>query len=185
MNQARITADRRPLILHVVFRFAVGGLENGLVNLINGMPGDRYRHAIVALTDCDPGFSVRIKRGDVELISLHKVPGQGIKQFPALYRTFKSLCPSIVHTRNLAALEATAPAWAAGVPVRIHGEHGRDIGDLNGDSRLYQWVRRAYKPFVTRYIALSRDLERYLINKVGVTQTQVSQIYNGVDTDIF
>ena len=32
--------DSRPLIAHVVFRFAVGGLENGLVNLINRMPSN-------------------------------------------------------------------------------------------------------------------------------------------------
>ena len=177
--------DSRPLIAHVVFRFAVGGLENGLVNLINRMPSERYRHSVIALTDCDPGFCARITRPDVKYISLKKRQGHGIKQYPALYRTIKALRPAIVHTRNLAALEATAPAWAAGVPVRLHGEHGRDVGDLNGDSRLYQWVRRVYRPFVTRYIALSRDLERYLVKKVGITGKHVKQIYNGVDTDTF
>ena len=35
-----------PLIVHVIHRLAVGGLENGLVNLINRMPADRYRHAM-------------------------------------------------------------------------------------------------------------------------------------------
>ena len=59
------------------------------------------------------------------------------------------------------------------------------MGDLNGDSRLYQWVRRVYRPFVTRYIALSRDLERYLVKKVGITGKHIKQIYNGVDTRIF
>ena len=76
--------------------------------------------------------------------------------------------PAIVHTRNLAALETVVPAWAAGVPVRIHGEHGRDMLDLHGANRKYQWVRRLYRPFVTHYIALSRDLERYLCANVGV-----------------
>jgi hypothetical protein len=78
------------------------------------------------------------------------------------------LRPAIVHSRNLAALEVAMPAWAAGVPVRIHGEHGRDVGDLDGsNSRKYQWLRRFYRPFVTRYIALSRDLEDYLTCRVG------------------
>ena len=31
-------ADERPLIAHVVFRFDYGGLENGVVNVINGLP---------------------------------------------------------------------------------------------------------------------------------------------------
>ena len=43
--------DPRPLVIHVVYSFDVGGLENGIVNLINRMPADRFRHMIVALTD--------------------------------------------------------------------------------------------------------------------------------------
>ena len=38
------------LVAHVVFRFGVGGLENGIVNLVNHLPRDRWRHAIVSLT---------------------------------------------------------------------------------------------------------------------------------------
>ena len=34
----RMTADTRPLVLHVMYRFDTGGLENGIVNLINHMP---------------------------------------------------------------------------------------------------------------------------------------------------
>ena len=30
--------DKRPLIAHVVFRFDYGGLENGIVNVVNGLP---------------------------------------------------------------------------------------------------------------------------------------------------
>ena len=33
--------DTRPLIMHVVYRFDVGGLENGVVNLINHLPEAR------------------------------------------------------------------------------------------------------------------------------------------------
>ena len=43
--------DARPLVLHVVYRFDTGGLENGVVNLINHMPAGAYRHAVLALTE--------------------------------------------------------------------------------------------------------------------------------------
>ena len=46
-------ADSRPLIAHVVYRFDIGGLENGVVNLLNRLPRERWRHAVVALTDLD------------------------------------------------------------------------------------------------------------------------------------
>jgi len=176
--------DDRPLVLHVFYRFDVGGLENGVVNLINRMPAESYRHAILALTEVTD-FRQRIRRDDVQYISLHKPPGHLFKLFPRLVRIFRELKPAIIHSRNLAALEVTVPAWLAGVPVRIHGEHGRDVGDLDGANKTYQWVRRAYNPFVGHWIALSKDLATYLTGRVGIPVRKVTQICNGVDAERF
>jgi hypothetical protein len=58
----QIPADSyAPLVIHVVYRFGMGGLENGLVNLINYMPANRYRHVVVCLTRSTP-FAKRINR---------------------------------------------------------------------------------------------------------------------------
>ena len=176
--------DNRPLLMHVVHRFDTGGLENGLVNLINNLPTATYRHAIVALTEVTD-FRRRIRNDEVEFIALHKGPGHGVWLYPRLFALMRRLRPAIVHTRNLAALEAVVPAWLAGVPVRLHGEHGRDVGDLDGSNRKYQWLRRLYQPFVTHYVALSRDLADYLVERVGVAPQRVTQVYNGVDTARF
>jgi sugar transferase (PEP-CTERM/EpsH1 system associated) len=178
------THDPRPLVAHVVYRFDVGGLENGVVNLINRMPADRYRHVVIALTEVTD-FRLRIARDDVECIALHKKPGHALWIYPQLYRLFRRLKPAIVHSRNLAALEAQVPAWLAGVPLRVHGEHGRDVDDLDGSNRKYQRLRRVYQPFVSHYIALSCDLADYLQQRVGIDAAQLSQIYNGVDAENF
>ena len=175
----------QPLVAHVVFRFGVGGLENGIVNLVNHLSRDRWRHAIVSLTDICPEFVERIAHRDVRYIALGKRPGHLLREYPELLRVFRSLRPAIVHTRNLAALEAVVPAWAARVPVRIHGEHGWDIQDPAGRRRRYRLARRLYRPFVSRYIALSRHLTGYLERQVGVPDRLISQIYNGVDTARF
>lgn len=177
-------SDQRPLVVHVMHRFDTGGLENGIVNLINHMRPEAYRHAVLALTEVTD-FRQRIHRTDVEFISLRKPPGHGVWQYPRLFKLFRQLRPQIVHSRNLAALEAQAPAWAAGVPVRLHGEHGRDMEDLDGNNVTYQRVRRFYKPFVHHYTALSRDLTDYLVAKVHVPPEKITQAYNGVDTDHF
>ncbi|HTS23441.1 MAG TPA: TIGR03088 family PEP-CTERM/XrtA system glycosyltransferase [Casimicrobiaceae bacterium] len=173
------------LVAHVVYRFGVGGLENGIVNLVNHLSRDRWRHAIVSLTDISREFTERIVHPDVTYLALGKRPGHLVRDYPKLLREFKALRPAIVHTRNLAALEAAVPAWAAGVPVRIHGEHGWDIQDPAGRRRRYRLVRKLYRPFVQHYIALSRHLADYLEQQVGVPDTSLSQIYNGVDTDRF
>ncbi|MCB1932295.1 MAG: TIGR03088 family PEP-CTERM/XrtA system glycosyltransferase [Candidatus Accumulibacter sp.] len=178
------TVESRPLIAHVLFCFAVGGLENGVVNLINHLPRDRYRHVVISLTQITD-FKKRIVRDDVTFIALEKEAGHTLWIYPRLWRLFRRLRPAIVHSRNLAALEVAVPAWAAGVPVRIHGEHGRDVGDFDGSSKKGQWLRRLYRPFVTHYIALSRDLADYLTCRVGMSPSRVAQIYNGVDVQRF
>jgi sugar transferase (PEP-CTERM/EpsH1 system associated) len=175
----------RPLVAHVVHHFAVGGLQNGVVNLVNHMPEDAWRHAVIALTGIDDRFRNRVRRDDVIFVALNKPPGHAFGLYPTLFRLFRELRPAIVHTRNLGALETVAPAWAAGVPVRVHGEHGRDVTDLDLRSRKYRLVRRVYRPFVTHFVALSRDLESYLRYEVGAPASRVTQIDNGVDTGRF
>ena len=179
-----MSVDLRPHVVHVMYRFDIGGLENGIVNLVNHMAPQAYRHTIVALTEVTD-FRKRIQRDDVEFVSLHKPPGHGVWQYPKLFKLFRRLRPHIVHSRNLAALEVQVPAWAAGVPIRIHGEHGRDVGDLDGSNVTYQRVRRFYRPFVHHYMALSRDLADYLVQKVRVPRDAITQVYNGVDTERF
>ncbi len=177
-------AEQPPLIVHVIYRLAVGGLENGLVNIINRMPPDAYRHAIVSLTDISD-FRLRIQRDDVQCFALHKRPGNDPRMLWQLWRLFRHLRPTIVHSRNLAALDAQLPAWLAGVPVRIHGEHGRDVHDLDGSSRKYQLVRKFYQPLIHRYIPLSQDLAQYLRDPIGVREDKIRLICNGVDVERF
>ena len=174
-----------PLIAHVVYRFATGGLENGVVNLINRMDERRWRDAVLSLTDIDPAFARRVQRDDVQYAALNKPPGHAFAQYPRLWRIFREWRPAIVHTRNLAALEAQVPAWAAGVRARVHGEHGRDRDDMHGTNRRHVWARRAYAPFVGRHVALSGDLADYLRDTVGVARERVVQICNGVDSERF
>ena len=177
-------SSQPPLIAHVIYRLDVGGLENGLVNIINRIPEDRYRHVIISLTELSD-FKRRITRKDVDCIALHKRPGNDLGMFWKLWRLFRALRPAIVHSRNLAALEAQLPAWLAGVNGRIHGEHGRDINDLDGTRRKYRWIRQFYQPLVHRYVPLSQQLGDYLRQQVGVADEKIRLICNGVDIERF
>lgn len=179
-----MNADPRPHVMHLVHRFDTGGLENGIVNLINHMPEAAYRHTVVALTEVT-AFRRRITRDDVGFVSLNKAPGQGVWTYPRIWRLLRELRPQVLHTRNLGPLEMQLPAALAGVRARVHGEHGRELNDLDGSNRRLQRVRRLYKPFIHRYVALSQDLERYLRNRIGIAPERIRQIYNGVDTRRF
>src|SRR5262245_44031350 len=173
-----------PLIAHIIHRLSVGGLENGLVNLINHMPPARYRHAIVCLTDYTD-FRERIQDKHIPIVALHKEEGHDLGVYVRLWRVLHHLRPAIVHTRNLSGLEHLVLAAMARIPGRVHGEHGRDIYDLDGTSIKYKLLRRAVRPFVGHYIAVSADLAKWLVHKVGIDSRRMTQIYNGVDIQRF
>lgn len=172
--------NQRSLIAHVVHHFHVGGMENGMINLINNMPSDQFRHAVICL-DGYSDFRLRIQRNDVVFYALAKRPGRGLGWYLRLWRLLRELRPQIVHTRNLSAIEGQFVAMAAGISARVHGEHGRDVFDLHGKNHKYNLLRKAARPFIKHYIAVSKDLEQWLRNTVVVTPSRITQIYNGVD----
>lgn len=177
-------AHTRPLIAHIVFRFDYGGLENGLVNLINGLPEGDFRHCVIALTEASE-FRKRIARADVEVYQLRKQPGKDPGAYWRLYKLLRTLRPEVVHTRNVGTLDCALVALLAGVPVRIHGEHGWDVHDPDGTSRKFIAVRRLFGRFVHAFVAVSSDLERWLKERVGIADHKVRHICNGVDTTRF
>jgi len=172
---------RLPLIAHVIVRLDVGGLENGLVNLVNRIPSSKYRQAIVCLTTYT-NFRDRIERDDIEVFALNKRPGKDIGTYWRLWRLFRDLRPDVVHTRNLGTLDAVFPAKLAGVPALVHGEHGWDVFDVAGTNRKYRLLRRVCAPLIDREIAVSRHIATWLVRDVGLRAESIAQVYNGVDT---
>jgi sugar transferase (PEP-CTERM/EpsH1 system associated) len=177
-------ATRRVFIAHIVFRFDYGGLENGVVNLINGLPAERFDHAVIALTTASE-FRNRIRRGNVVVHALAKRRGNDLRMYYRLWRLLRRLRPDIVHTRNFGTLDCQVIAWLAGVRLRVHGEHGWDVNDPNGTVRKYQVLRQLFDRRVTRWMTMSRDLQSWLQERCAIAPSRITQIYNGVDIDRF
>ena len=150
-------------IAHVLHSFATGGLENGVVNIINNLPEGEYQHSIISVTKHDPEFLSRIKRDNVDVYDLNKPPGRSLGWLVQCWRLFRKLRPDICHTRNLGAIEAQVSALLAGVKYRIHGEHGWDVFDVGGTNVKYQKLRKVFKPFIHQFIALSIEAQDYLL----------------------
>lgn len=176
---------RPALIAHLIFRLDVGGLENGLVNLVNGMPADRFRHAIICLGGVNPEFRRRITRPDVPVCSVDKRPGKDLGAYWRVGRELRALRPDIVHTRNLGTIDLQFVAAVCGFRRRVHGEHGWEASDPRGLSPRSLRIRRACRPLVPCYVAVSRDIAAWLVRDVGARPTRVRQIYNGVDAARF
>jgi sugar transferase (PEP-CTERM/EpsH1 system associated) len=166
-------------VVHAVHSLAVGGMENGLVNVVRGLHG-KIRQVVVCVTETGP--LARRLPGDVVVHCLGKGPGLDPVAVLRLCRLLRRLGPDIVHSRNWGALDAVAAARLAGVPLVVHGEHGREASDPAGASARRNRIRRVLAPWVDRFVAVSCDLGRWLVETVRIEPLKVVTIHNGVDT---
>jgi sugar transferase (PEP-CTERM/EpsH1 system associated) len=179
-----MTPDGRVIhVVHVLHALSVGGTENGLVNLVRGLPRGRFRHTVIAMTET--GAMAGRLPGEVEVWILGKRAGLDMRALGRLALLLRRARPDIVHSRNWAAIDAVPAARLARVPCVIHGEHGRAITDLHGLNPRRNRVRRLLTPLVDRFVTVSFDLRRWLIDVVGIPDRKVVTIHNGVDTTRF
>ena len=179
-----MTAGAPPLVVHVIHHLVVGGMENTLVNLINHLPHEQFRHAVVCIED-HSDFRFRIQRQDVEVVSLRRSQVGPMAVRREIYRLCRLWKPALVHSRNQSGLDALLPALLAGVPARVHSEHGWDVDNIDGRKWKPALLRRLHRPLVSRYVTVSRDLSRFLEQRIGVAPSNITQILNGVDTQRF
>lgn len=174
--------ERPPLVVHLIHRLDYGGMETVLVDLINNMGDTPYRHAVICLKDFTE-FRDRIRSPAVDVIALRKREGKDFPHYAKVWRELRRLKPAIVNTYSIATLDLTLLARLSGARV-VHAEHGWQLGRNDVDPK-YIRMRRLMSPFISRFVAVSRDLANWLHETVGLAKHKVACIYNGVDPRIF
>ncbi|MBF0265650.1 MAG: glycosyltransferase [Gammaproteobacteria bacterium] len=170
-------------VLHLIYRFDIGGLEKVLAESINNL-NEGFEHTVVSLTEIAQYASENLNY-QIPLIALNKKPGNDFSIYGRLYKLLKEIKPDVLHTYNLPTLEYQLIAFFAGVKIRIHAEHGRDISDPEGKNKKYNILRRVINPFVKHWVTVSNDLYLWLQTTVKIADHKNKLIYNGVDTEIF
>lgn len=169
-------------VVHVMDSLAVGGMENGVVNLINALSGD-IRHTVVTMSAVGP-LAERLPK-EVECHCIGKRPGIDVGAMVRLASLLRRLRPSIVHSRNWGAFDGILAARVAGVPAVIHGEHGREAADPEGRDPRRNRLRRLFAPMVSRFVTVSFDLRQWLLTTVRLPAAKLVTIHNGVDIGRF
>ena len=175
-------AGRRPRIVQVIPSLRVGGLENVALRLMSHL-APYVDQAVITPGPSGP-LASRVPTG-VAVFPMGETHRPDRWNAVRMAKLFRQLRPDIVHTRNWTCIDAIVGARLAGVPVVIHGEHGREAADPEGRNPRRRQVRRLLSPFVTEFVTVSRDLGRWLVEQVRVPARKVRTIYNGVDTDRF
>ena len=175
--------DERKLVLHLLYRLDTGGLEQVLLDTVRELSSD-FQHVVVSLTTASPNLRSQLPR-DVAVYELKKRGGHAPDVWFKVYSLLRRLKPDVLHSYNISCLEFQAIAFLARVPLRLHAEHGRSAGDPDGKNRRHRWLRRRMRFFVHSWITVSRDLYDWLCVDIGLPESSVALIYNGVDTTKF
>jgi len=168
-------------VLHLVYSLAPGGMENGIVNMSNILPGEKISMEVCCL-DRAGRMASRLPE-NCRLHVLGKKPGFD-RRLPGLLRDkIGEIRPDIIHTHNLGPLIYAALARFLGAPVPVlHGEHASlTTTDLSFRKRLQRkLLYRLCKKIHTVGYSMTRQLDELKLSKMPVLTLQ-----NGVDTRLF
>ena len=166
---------RPAAVVHVTFGLDIGGLEKLLVQYAAGTsPG--YDVSVVCLGDDGP-IGRQLRSMGLDVVTLGRPKGLRPTLWWQLWQHFRRVRPAVVHTHDIRPMIYAAPAAAAaGVPVRVHTQHGRSIG---GGSRQLRLVRLASRS-VTDMVGVSADVVE--MTRAAMWQPRrFHTIRNGID----
>jgi len=173
------TVGGRPQILHVVTDLNSGGLEKNLLLMVQ-RTADRFVHHVCCIRQRGE-LAHRFEACAANVTALD-ITGRSLSVAFRLAEHCRRVAPQVVHTRNWGAIDGIVGARLAGVPAIVHGEHGRDHATW---PRRRGWTLRALSTWTDAIVGVSDDLGNYLRSEVGVGDSKVVVIPNGVDAERF
>lgn len=165
-------------IVHLVYSFGCGGLEKVIANLINYSTEYDVEHVLISLTD-DISMLEQVDK-NIKVFVLGKKSGNDIKTHFKLFSLLKKIKPQAINTYNFGTIEYHMAAKLAGVPIRVHSDHGRGGDDPAGKNKLHNTFRKFIANFITEYIVVSYDLFQWVLNDLKINRKKLSLIFNGV-----
>jgi L-malate glycosyltransferase len=175
------SALRSPIrVLHVMYALQPGGMEFGVVKLVNGLDAERVQSSICSTAPAVGDIKSLVSK-HVPVFELERRRGNDPALVWRLFRLFRRERPHIVHTHAWGTLvEGLLAARMARVPFVVHGEHG--TLQLRGYQLTIQrlaWGR------ATRVLSVSRKLAERMSTTTGFEADRILTIQNGVDFSRF
>jgi len=162
-------------ILFVSTSSGPGGAEQVISNLAASLDPSRYRGVL-----CLFRAGWLQERSQSRGVPTFVIPTQGIMDWRWAFR-FRDLLKAeqvdLIHAHEFDAnVQGTAVAAHCGVPLvaTVHGKHY--FWEKLRRRLAYRWVSRR-----ANMVAVSEDLKRFIVEKVGIPSHRITVLYNGVD----
>ena len=172
--------SRPPInVLHIVETLGTGGMENGVVNLVNGLDPSVASAEVL----CTRGLGALAGRISPDKLHYDEAVGHGIT---GGIRAVRELCRAgkfdVVHSHSWATL---MPGYfgtrLSNAAKFVHGEHGT----LYLDRPRRRIIQRMIFNRADRCLAVSNSLVTEIAAKLRLPTSKFSVIANGVDVEKF
>jgi sugar transferase (PEP-CTERM/EpsH1 system associated) len=175
-----------PIVIgHTIHGFKDGGMERGLLNIINHGDWSHFHHVILCLTEAGP-FGTRLYSPACDLIQFNKRKGNDLGLFWRIAAKAREFKMSVIHARGWPALvETSVAARLAGVRRTIYGFHGKTWQDLQGNRLKRCLVERLVIRSYDRVVTLNPRMRADFAKSCGLPQHRIQVIANGVDISAF
>lgn len=168
-------------VMHVVLSLVVGGLERLVVENSLRMDPDRFNVEVCCLDEFGRFSQYLMDRG-VKVTLLQRNQRRYDYLYPFRLR-------SLLRARNIHVMQmhsgtfflATQAGVLARTPAMVYTDHGRAFFD----SRIRMIEDRISGWFVHKIIAVSRELEQYLVEVVKLPASKTVTVINGINTSEF
>lgn len=166
-------------VCHLVTSFDMGGLQNGIVNLVNHSDPQRVEHHVLAMKD-RMSLTKRLTQGASHCVGLGE--GRQAAAYKSIAKCLKDIAPDILHTRNWGTYpDGILAARQIGLKRRVHGYHGRDLRNAHGEI----WRRRILGKILSwgtdKIITLTPAMKREYMRDFAVPAKRIQVIPNGID----
>ncbi len=185
---------KRPRVHHVITRLIAGGAQE---NTILACQALRDRYEILLLSGPPEGREGSLvedarRRGlDVRLLPdlVRPVsPARDGRAFRALKAIFEAERPDIVHTHSSkAGILGRWAAWAAGVPLRVHGNHGLPFhrGQSPVLRALYRAAEGVTSRITTATVCVGEEMRRQTLAFRLGRRDNTTVVRSGIETQRF
>ncbi|MCC6536732.1 MAG: glycosyltransferase, partial [Bryobacterales bacterium] len=130
-----MSGGRKPIhVFHIVDTLETGGLERGVVNVIQRLDPTRFRHTVCAIRNLG-ALAAQLPLDRTSIECLYHKPGRFSVVAGELARRIRQARPDVVHARNWGTVEGVWAARLAGTPGVVYSEHGTESSGGGAEPR--------------------------------------------------
>jgi sugar transferase (PEP-CTERM/EpsH1 system associated) len=179
-------AITKPITIgHVIYAFHDGGMERGILNIINFGDQERFRHIVLCLTQAG-AFANQLRSPACEVVELRKRPGNDLHLPIRIAAAARRHQVDILHARGWSTLvETVVAARLAGIRATVYGFHGKTIEDLGGLSFERKWAQRIAVRWYQCVVTLNSRMRSEFATECCLPEERIRIIANGVDIETF